>query len=490
VLQVLPDDRLVLADPTACRLAGTAGDGRTPQAEAQADVQRVAAVPAPLLDNQHAGVAAVFDAFPDPATGRHYLVLEDVGGAPLSAGPGEQPWTDERILNWLHQAAATLQELHAARVVGCDFTPAVLQVLPDDRLVLADPTACRLAGTAGDGRTPQAEAQADVQRVAAVLEQWYRSIRPDEPPPAAGETNTVAGVLAHGREGGYQTAAEFAGALQDILDSETPPTDLQLVSGRASDVGVQRQLNEDSLFALECVAMEAAGNTPTGLYVVADGMGGHASGEVASSIAIRTIAGLIGKVVDGRISGETPPMDGDALGKLLRDAILEANHRITQYSQERHNDMGTTVTMALVLGNQVTVANVGDSRTYLWREGKLHQISQDHSLVARLIAAGQLTAEEGRHFERRNEIYRALGDAHMTADEIDIFHLRLRPLDALVLCSDGLWEMVRDEDIERIMLDAPDLPTAAQQLIDAANRNGGEDNISVIIAQALTAAED
>jgi protein phosphatase len=78
----------------------------------------------------------------------------------------------------------------------------------------------------------------------------------------------------------------------------------------------------------------------------------------------------------------------------------------------------------------------------------------------------------------------------MTADEIDIFHVRLRPLDALVLCSDGLWEMVRDEDIERIMLDAPDLPTAAQHLIDAANRNGGEDNISVIIAQALTASED
>ena len=473
-----------------CTDCGAQLTGRTYRLFETPPEEPIAAVPAPLLENQHAGVAGVFDRFTDPATGRHYLVLEDVGGAPLSAGPGDQPLTDERILNWLHQAAATLQELHAARVVGCDFTPAVLQVLADDRLVLTDPTACRLAGTAGDGRTPQAEAQADVQRVAAVLEQWYRGVRPDYPPAAPGETNTVAAVLAHGREGGYPTAADFAGALQDILDAENPPADMQLVSGRASDVGVQRQLNEDSLFALECVAMEAAGNTPTGLYVVADGMGGHASGEVASSIAIRTIAGLVGKVVDGRVSGESPPMADEALGKLLRDAILEANHRITQYSQERHNDMGTTVTMALVLGNRVTVANVGDSRTYLWREGKLHQISQDHSLVARLIAAGQLTAEEGRHFDRRNEIYRALGDAHMTADEIDIFHVRLRPLDALVLCSDGLWEMVRDEDIERIMLDAPDLPTAAQHLIDAANRNGGEDNISVIIAQALTASED
>ena len=105
---------------------------------------------------------------------------------------------------------------------------------------------------------------------------------------------------------------------------------------------------------------------------------------MASSIAIRTIAGHAQQqVLDGRVAAKTPPMDRDALGKLLREAILEANRRIAQLSQERRNDMGTTVTMALMLGNQATVANVGDSRTYLWRDGKLQQISQDHSLVAR-----------------------------------------------------------------------------------------------------------
>jgi protein phosphatase len=152
--------------------------------------------------------------------------------------------------------------------------------------------------------------------------------------------------------------------------------------------------------------------------------------------------------------------------------------------------MGTTVTMALMVGNQATIANVGDSRTYLWRDGKLKPISQDHSLVARLIAAGQLTAEEGRHFDRRNEIYRALGDSHITNDEIDIFHVTLRPLDALLLCSDGMWEMVRDADMEKIMLEAVDLHSAAQALVDAANRGGGEDNITVIIAQLMTNSED
>jgi protein phosphatase len=218
-------------------------------------------------------------------------------------------------------------------------------------------------------------------------------------------------------------------------------------------------------------------------------MGGHDSGEVASSIAIRTIAGRLMSIIEGQVNGEGHELPPESRGEVLRMAILEANERITHLSEERGSDMGTTVTMALVIGNQATVANIGDSRTYLWREGKLHQISQDHSLVARLIAAGQLTAEEGRHFERRNEIYRALGDPHLKPDEIDVFQVTLRPLDALVLCSDGLWEMVRDEEIEQIMLDAPDLAAASQTLIDVANHNGGEDNITVIIAQALTNTE-
>jgi PPM family protein phosphatase len=255
-------------------------------------------------------------------------------------------------------------------------------------------------------------------------------------------------------------------------------------------VGVQRQLNEDSIFVLECMTMEAAGYMPTAVYVVADGMGGHDSGEVASSIAIRTIGGLVTGLFEARISGDGAENDREGAAALVRQAILEANRRITGLSRERHSDMGTTVTMALALGNQVTVANVGDSRTYLWRDAKLQQISQDHSLVARLVAAGQLSPDDVRTFERRNEIYRALGDPHLVADEIDIFNVTLRPLDALLLCSDGLWEMVRDEQITKILLEAPDPPAAAQALVDAANANGGEDNISVIIAQTLTRSED
>ncbi|MGI8586877.1 MAG: protein phosphatase 2C domain-containing protein [Chloroflexia bacterium] len=445
-----------------------------------------AEIPPPLLENHFPGVAGVFDRCTDKASGRHYLVLEDLAGRPLSELPleGTQPPGETHLLGLLNSAAQSLQELHAAGIVGCDFAPASLMVLPGDRLVLSDPTACRPAGKAGDKRGPTAEYQADVQRVAAILEQWYTGLH------EGGDESTLAAVLAQGREGGYKTAADFAAAIHELLTAALPPHDLQLISGRASDVGMQRELNEDSLFTLECVTMEATGAAPTGIYVVADGMGGHDSGEVASSIAIRTIGGMLSGVIDARIDGGGEPADPDAAGSMLREAILEANKRIAELSSKRHSDMGTTVTMALVVGTRATVANVGDSRTYLWRDGKLAQISRDHSLVARLIASGELTAEEGRHYDRRNEVYRALGDAHLTADEVDIFQVNLRPHDGLLLCSDGLWEMVRDEEIERIMLAAPDLPTAAHLLIAAANRNGGEDNITVIIAQTLTNSEE
>ncbi|MDQ2808031.1 MAG: protein phosphatase 2C domain-containing protein [Chloroflexota bacterium] len=467
----------------------------------------------PLLENLHSGVAGVFDSLTDPANGRHYLVLEDVGGKSLAlalappTGSADSPPTAAHLLAWIAAATQTLAELHAARIVGCDFTPQALGVLPDDRLVLVDPSACRMAGEAGDDRSAGAEQQADVQRVAATLEQWLTATAPagsgddntasltpavtlsaGHRPPHTEET--IHTILARGREGTYKTAAELAAAIHDLLVADQPPADLQLISGRATDVGVQRKLNEDSLFALETVTIETSRSTPTALYIVADGMGGHESGEIASSIAVRTIPAMLNTILDSRVHGDSGTPDQDTLDEAVREAILEANRRITELGRQRQSDMGTTVTMALVLGNSVTVANVGDSRTYLWRDGKLHQISEDHSLVARLIAAGQLTAEEGRHFERRNEIYRALGDGHLTPADVDVFHAHLRPLDALVLCSDGLWEMVRDADIEQIMLDAPDPPAATQALIAAANKAGGEDNITVIIAQTLTSSED
>lgn len=508
-----------LAGEVYCTDCGAQLTGRHYRLYETPDTAPLPRLPEALVQSKVPGVAQVLDTVLDSKTGRHYLVLEEVSGRPLSGWTSGKPTdgatgaespSQERALAWLVQAADLLADLHKAGAIGCDFGPDSLYVLPDDRLMLMDPASCTVA----EGPTAaKAEAlRTDVQRVAAGLEQWYHALpgvstqtaedvptaalsapapaparRPGEPPPAV----TVDTVLAHGRSGEYPTAAALAEALHDVHDADTPPKDMQLTSGRASDVGVQRQLNEDSVLVLEVAGMEAAGTLPAGVYIVADGMGGYEGGEVASSIAIRTIGGMLQQqVLSHLVTGEENVPDRDEAIQLVREAILEANRRIAQLNSQRRSEMGTTTTMALIVGNHATIANVGDSRTYLWRDGKLKPITQDHSLVARLIAAGQLTPEEGRHFDRRNEIYRALGDAHLTADQIDVFERRLGPFDALLLCSDGLWELVRDEDMERIMLAAPDLNTACQQLVAAANKAGGDDNISVVIVQAVTGQED
>jgi len=168
--------------------------------------------------------------------------------------------------------------------------------------------------------------------------------------------------------------------------------------------------------------------------------------------------------------------------------VLEANRRITDLARERHSDLGTTIVAALLIGNQVTIANVGDSRAYLWHDNGLQVITRDHSLVMQLVAAGELALDDIYTHPRRNEIYRALGDARLTEEEVDIFALRLRPGDGLLLCSDGLWDFVRDPDIAAALA-APgaDPQSVAFTLVDRANLNGGEDNISVIFARVLSA---
>jgi protein phosphatase len=143
--------------------------------------------------------------------------------------------------------------------------------------------------------------------------------------------------------------------------------------------------------------------------------------------------------------------------------------------------MGSTLTMALVVGDRAVVANVGDSRTYLFRDGKLQRISKDHSLVMRLVELGHLREDEIYSHPQRNAVLRSLGDR--AEPEIDLFQVRLRPGDALLLCSDGQWEMTRDPVMERIITEEADPQQACKMLVEAANQAGGEDNIAVILVR-------
>ena len=166
----------------------------------------------------------------------------------------------------------------------------------------------------------------------------------------------------------------------------------------------------------------------------------------------------------------------------LTAAIQQANKAILRYGEQKTSarGLGCTVTTALIQNDQAYIANVGDSRTYLLRNGELKAITKDHSLVARLVEAKQIEPDDVYSHPQRNLIYRSLGAGHKTV-EVDVFHETLQPDDLLLLCSDGLWEMVRHEDLRKIVSEKGSLQKICDTLIDLANANGGEDNITAVV---------
>ncbi len=281
-------------------------------------------------------------------------------------------------------------------------------------------------------------------------------------------------------------AFEVGGVWYAVLpgDTETSQpsqvkTGWRLQVGQASDNGRLRELDEDSVFSLVLSGIfESQIETTVGLFIVADGIGGHEGGEVASKLAVQTMA----QQVLQRIIW--PILQGDALLPETLQAELEqsvqiANRQVYELRRERSSDMGTTLTMALVINGQTIIGNVGDSRTYVWGPDGLEQLTTDHSLIAALIAAGQEPPEAIYTHPQRNLITRSLGDRPQV--EIDLFSLELEAGFRLILCCDGVWEMIRDEGIEEIMLQEDYPQRAADKIVQQSNNAGGEDNISVVV---------
>ena len=242
-----------------------------------------------------------------------------------------------------------------------------------------------------------------------------------------------------------------------------------------SDTGRVREHNEDAI----------AWDNEIGLFVLADGMGGYNAGEVASGIAVKTIVNLVREayaqqdlVGMDKSSGLSRP------GIILRDAIARANKIIHQTSktQEKCEGMGTTVVAGLLYDNRLIVAHVGDSRMYRLRTDRFEQITMDHSLLQELVDRGFYTPEEAQRVTNKNYVTRALGVEPSV--EVEIHEHPVQRGEWLVFCSDGLTDMVEDEDIHlTISTFGANLDTVAKQLVQLANDNGGRDNISVILAQ-------
>ncbi|MCE9644731.1 MAG: protein phosphatase 2C domain-containing protein [Chloroflexi bacterium] len=254
----------------------------------------------------------------------------------------------------------------------------------------------------------------------------------------------------------------------------------QLVASAGQSVGKQREHNEDSLLALTTTISGSAESIPFGLYIVADGMGGHQFGEVASNAAIRIMGGNISKKFHSYLYNLPTQGLQDSLQEVMEASILEAH----QYVQREAPGSGTTVTAALVLGQQVTIAHVGDSRAYsIYSDGRIEPITRDHSLVKRLEELGHLSKDEAENFPHRNVLIRALGQGETL--EADIFTVPFPQTGYLMICSDGLWGVINEKDILRAITEAPNLHRACQNLVDAANAAGGPDNITVILAQMI-----
>ncbi len=238
------------------------------------------------------------------------------------------------------------------------------------------------------------------------------------------------------------------------------PDQIELVWNGITDRGMTRTQNEDNL------ALHAIGNDA--LFVVADGMGGHDAGEVASGIAVETVAQA---VRTGRVRKKDPLA-------AVTQSVQQANAAVKKEALRKGSNMGTTLTVALVTEGIAHIASVGDSRAYWIENGTITQITKDHSLVAKLVELGKLTKDEARTDPRSNLLLRTIGSEESVV--VDTYRVPLARGGTLVLCTDGLWGELKDEDIRRICTEEQHTEVICARLVQQANANGGKDNITAI----------
>lgn len=252
----------------------------------------------------------------------------------------------------------------------------------------------------------------------------------------------------------------------------------QLVVGLGQSVGKQRDVNEDSLFSFSSTLASNSSQVPFGLYIIADGMGGHQHGEIASEMAIRVMADYILRRLFIPLMNPNTSAPKDSLQEIMKNGAQEAHKAILSNAP----DGGTTLTACLIIGKQLTIAHVGDSRAYIADlNGKLDVLTRDHSVVRRLEEMGQITAEEAQSHPQKNVLYRALGQGEPVDPEI--LTQRLPPSGYILICSDGLWGVVPENHISAVLSTQATPPMLAQQLVNMANDAGGPDNISVILVR-------
>jgi PPM family protein phosphatase len=326
----------------------------------------------------------------------------------------------------------------------------------------------------------------DESRIA--VEQTDEPPRPQEDeaidPPVAQADPATDEVLDDAMEEGPGEASdsEFLGETTGQLDDDSMPTispslSVQgLAAAALRDVGRVREVNQDSVFAMLTTLPHGTSDMSVGLFIVADGMGGHQSGDIASNLAIRAI---VRHVLSYFILPTLNEDMADTMQSLMVSAVEQANMDIWQHAQRYSSDMGTTCTAALMIGQTIYIAHVGDSRAYVLEGDTLRPVTTDHSAVGRLIELGQLEPSAAREHPLRNQLYRAIGQGPEV--EVDFLYQPLEGVTHLLLCSDGLWDLVYEEQMVEAITRSHWPQDACHELIALANLNGGDDNISAVV---------
>lgn len=400
------------------------------------------------LQLQHPGLATPVDVFVEDGV---LFSVVPYNGEGLMVDEAS-PFNNARLLDLGQRVLGTLAYVHRHGVRLAGLTRANLLISPDNTIRLFDLEVVEtLAGPVG------AEGQVDVLRSVGELLRRYCDI----------EADSLSDFLTQVEDGEIVDLVRLGREIETRFEVYAPYRYAQLLGGM-SDVGLTRQLNEDNWGWVRL-------SERAKLYVVADGMGGHEGGEIASALAVKTLCAVARQ-------RERAPADGEeAAEKLLDISFQSANNTVRDVADSRGMEgMGTTLVCMLVLDGRIAfIANVGDSRGYLLRGGVLHQVTKDHSLVQKMVERGRITPEEARHHPHSNILLRTVGTERDI--EIDIFRVELEAGDKVLMCSDGLWGEVEDRDMESVLNTYSDPRVASRELVRAAHQGGGKDNVTLMI---------
>ena len=417
----------------------------------------------------HHSIRAPLLVFEEPLDGgiRHCVAM------PVVSSFGSLPATSQGLrwgvdlaygMDYLHDNGITFEGRIAEDCLAMDGDRAVWVNFTCDQLLVDNEVIDR---------------SADARSLAGLVFQWLTGRSEYEPDPNLGLEESR--VLEKALTGpGFATAAEFAGELEDALEQIASQRPIDYRLGRRTNVGMLRDLNQDSMLTIELNRTQQSISQPLGLYVVADGMGGHTAGEIASGTIVNSMSEKIlrefmpSQIVQGGTNNHL---------EWLTEAVMEANTAVYNLRNSSETDMGSTLVAAILQGNQAYIAHVGDSRAYLVNLKGIQRLTKDHSLVERLVATNQITPEEARIHPQRNVIYRTIGDKKTV--DVETSTQTLRVDDYLLLCSDGLSGMLDDQTIQGIILEIQTPQEACDRLVDAANAAGGDDNITVIIIRLV-----